>query len=49
MPVPAPDEFTVQLTGTQSGERVQGGLTVEVTSSDANRGTSGDIFAITCT
>ncbi|MFJ3673824.1 hypothetical protein ACIPSE_46020 [Streptomyces sp. NPDC090106] len=42
------DEFTVQLTGTQPGERVQGGMTVEVTSPDANRGTSGDVFDITC-
>ncbi|KUN17767.1 hypothetical protein AQJ23_40725 [Streptomyces antibioticus] len=43
------DEFTVQLTGTQPGERVQGGMTVEVTSPAANRGTSGDVFDITCT
>jgi hypothetical protein len=43
------EEFTVQLTGTQPGERVQGGMTVEVTAPDANRGTTGDVFDITCT
>ncbi|MFD3839804.1 hypothetical protein ACFWWC_26675 [Streptomyces sp. NPDC058642] len=43
------EEFTVQLTGTQPGERVQGGMSVEVTSPDSNRGTTGDVFDITCT
>ncbi|MFD3839805.1 hypothetical protein ACFWWC_26680 [Streptomyces sp. NPDC058642] len=42
------DQFSVQLTWTQPGERVQGGMTVEMTSSEANRGTGGDVFDITC-
>ncbi|MGW1365017.1 hypothetical protein ACWCQP_47470 [Streptomyces chartreusis] len=42
------DQFSVQLTGTQSGERVQGSMTVEVTSPEADRGTNGAFIDITC-
>ncbi|MFD0318948.1 hypothetical protein [Streptomyces flavalbus] len=43
------EEFSVQLTGTQPGERVQGGMTVEVTSPQADRTVIGDSFDLTCT
>jgi transcriptional regulator with XRE-family HTH domain len=42
------DQFSVQLTGTQSGERVQGSMAVEVTSPEADRGTNADYIDITC-
>ncbi|WP_369275799.1 helix-turn-helix domain-containing protein [Streptomyces sp. R11] len=42
------DQFNVQLTGTQSGERVQGSMTVEVTSPEADRGTNSASIDITC-
>ncbi|MFE6286984.1 hypothetical protein [Streptomyces sp. NPDC057877] len=42
------DEFAVQLTGAQPGERVQGGMNLEVTSPEADRTVIGDAFDITC-
>ncbi|MFF0205986.1 hypothetical protein [Streptomyces sp. NPDC005017] len=42
------DQFSVQLTGTQPGERVQGSMTVEVTSPEADQGTTSAYIDITC-
>lgn len=42
------DTYVVQLQNTQSGERVQGHMSVEVTSPEADRGVVGDSFDLTC-
>ncbi|MET9915042.1 hypothetical protein ABZZ74_51815 [Streptomyces sp. NPDC006476] len=43
------DQYSIQLTGTQPGDRIQGGMTVQVTSPQADAGVNGDQFDITCT